>query len=384
MKTTIWPYIILSYASLFVYGFTENIRGPLFPDILSGFKVTDAVGSWMFAITSVSGFTASYSARFLLRRFERINVLRMAAFLSFVSIVGLCVSPNFGVFLFFSFLVGLSQGILALIPNILVPLGASQVLKQQLLSGLHSMYGLASFMAPLGIAALSALTHDWRWGLALASPLPLALFFYTLHKSHVPAPKKVPEEDLDRPMISTRHAAPQLFLASVVSFNVAAEVMLSSRLALFMRREHHSTPQEASLYVTYFFVGMLAGRLLFTVHKFSAPLLRQLSISLILTLLCLLAGLFYHPLFLPLCGLFIAPFYPLAISFISSEFTDDLDSAVSYMTATDCFMLIVMHLFIGKMTSLFDIKYALLAGAGFLVISFILTNTYTVFFPRRK
>ncbi|WII71491.1 MFS transporter [Bdellovibrio sp. 22V] len=385
MKTTAWPYIILSYMSLFVYGFTDNIRGPLFPEILANYKVSDTVGSWMFAMSSLSGFAASYLARHFLRKFDRKNVLQVAAIIAILALAGMAFSRNFAFFLTFSFISGISQGILALVPNILVPLAASAERKQQFLSGLHAMYGLASFLAPLAAAAVALATPNWRWTFLLAGLGPLFLFSYSLRAKHPLFDNEDRNETPPPPApTSHRHALPQIFLASMVSFNVAAEVLISSRLALYMRREMNYSLEAASLYVTYFFIGMLAGRLFFAAYKFSLPTRQQLSISLLSTAVLIVLGLFVHPLFLPLTGLAIAPFYPLSISFISSEFPEDLDSAISYMTAMDSFMLIVMHLTVGKLTQSFGIKQAFFSGLFFLLVSYFLTNTYAYFFHRRK
>ena len=50
----IWPLILISFASLFVFGISDNIRGPLFPEILKEFNISDSMGSLMFALSSLS------------------------------------------------------------------------------------------------------------------------------------------------------------------------------------------------------------------------------------------------------------------------------------------------------------------------------------------
>ena len=139
----------------------------------------------------------------------------------------------------------------------------------------------------------------------------------------------------------------------------------------------------AVFFATYFFVSMMLGRLLFAVLHFkrSAPFL--LSMSLILTALAILGGVYGHPILLALSGFTIAPFYPLAISWISSEFPEDLDTAVTYMMGTDSFMLIVMHLSVGKLTDLFSIHYAVLLALVFVMLSLVMVNSYRLVFRDR-
>ncbi len=176
---TIWPLILISYASLFVFGISDNIRGPLFPEILKEFNISDSMGSLMFALGSLSGFVASYFTRTLLRRYDRRSILQWACIGLMLTLLGLALSPNFYVFLVFSILFGLNSGIIGLVPNVLVPLGSSPEKRQQLLSGLHAMYGIASLIAPLLVAGISFASGSWRYTFAITALAPLSLFFYS-------------------------------------------------------------------------------------------------------------------------------------------------------------------------------------------------------------
>lgn len=378
----IWPLILISYASLFVFGLSDNIRGPLFPEILKEFNVSDSMGSLMFALSSLSGFVASYFARHLLRKFDRRSILQGACVGMSLTLIGLSVAPNFPLFLILSVLFGLNSGILGLVPNVLVPLGATAERKQQLLSGLHAMYGVASLLAPLFVAAVSFFTNSWRFTFLLTAIAPFSLYLYSIHKSHHPhhsKPKVTKEEHAEN---KKKNFKPQIFLAFMVSFAVAAEIMISSRLALYMRRVWNYDLEMSSIYVTFFFVALLAGRLLFTGITFNKTIRLQLSICLILTAMMYVLGLYIHPLFLAVAGFTIAPFYPLAISLISSEFPQDLDTAVSYMMATDSMMLALMHLLVGKLSDEFGIHLAIYSGVFFLTLSFFLVNSYQSFFKK--
>ncbi|MEN0057534.1 MAG: MFS transporter [Bdellovibrio sp.] len=348
------------------------------------FSVTDAQGSLMFALSNISGFIASYACRYLLRHYDRLTLLRAGAIGLTLSLWGLSSALWFWLFLFFSFGFGLSLGILGLIPNILVPLGSSSERKQRLLSGLHMMYGLSSLLAPLLAAAVEHLTGSWRWTFAVASLAPISLLLYSFHSSHHSLHTKSQISDEDRRAHRQRNLRPQLYLAVMLSFAVAAEIMVSSRLALYMQREWNFPMEKASLYVTYFFVAMMLGRMLFALIHFKHSARFHLSGSLITTAVLLLLGLYGHPLFLALTGFTIAPFYPLAISWISSEFPQDLDSAVSYMMTTDSLMLIVMHVVIGKLTDFFGIHNALLMGLFFLSASFALIHSYDWIFEKKE
>lgn len=379
----IWPYIFISYFSLFVFGLCDNVRGPLFPEILKAFAINDSVGSWMYALSSISGFISSYLARHLLRRYDRRTVLQGGAIALIISMLGLAMAPNFWCFLGFSFFFGLSLGIVGLIPNVLVPLGSSSEKKQQFLAGLHAMYGVASLLSPLLAAGVEWMTGSWRWTFVVATLAPLGLLIYSFHSSHDNLHKKSEYSAEFHKSNRKMNFKPQMYLALMVSFCVAAEIMVSSRLALYMRRSWHYDMEHSSLYVTYFFVCMLLGRSLFAFVKFPISIRNQLSISVASSTVMIGLGIFIHPLFLAGVGFTVAPFYPMSIAWISTKFPQDLDSAVSYMMTSDSVMLVVMHLSVGKLTDEVGISKALYLGPIFLLLSFILINTFEFFFEKK-
>ena len=380
----IWPFIIISYASLFVFGLTENIRGPLFPEVLKQFGVSNSLGSMMYVLSSISGLITSFGCRHLLRKYNRLIVLQSGCLGLIIALLGLAFAPNFSVFLGSSVLFGLSMGVIGLIPNILVPLGTTPATKQRMLAGLHTMYGVASLISPMFAALIQTSGGNWRTTFAFAAIGPLSLLIYSLSASHrnLHTVKIVSKEDYK--LNRSKNIKPQLYLALMLSFTVAAELMVSTRLALYMQQVHNYSMEHASIYVSYFFVAMMAGRFLFTVVPFKTSAPRLLQISLVLTALFFGLGFYVHPLFLALTGFSVAPFYPLAISWISSEFPEDIDTAVTYMMSMDAVMLITMQIGIGKLTDLLGIESALKIGTIFLPLSFLILSTYSLVFKKKK
>lgn len=384
MAPVIWPFILLSYASLFVFGISDNVRGPLFPEILKQFEVSDSVGSLMFALSACSTLIASYGSRKLLRRYDRLRVLRIGAISLTLSMWGMASAWSFLPFLVFSFCFGLSMGIIGLVPNILVSVGTPSIYKQRMLSGLHTMYGLASLMAPLLAATMERLTGNWRFSFLAASVAPLLLLIYSFSKSHKNLHKKAEFSLESHKANKKKNFKPQMFLALMLSLAVATEIMVSSRLALYMQRQWNFSMEHAALYVTYFFIAMMIGRFLFAMVHFRISPRSLLALSLGSSLLCMMIGLLWNPFYLSLLGFTIAPFYPLTISWISEQFPEDIDSAISYLMAVDSVMLITMHLGVGKLTDIYNIHTAFFLGIGFMLIGLVMVTAYPYFFKARS
>lgn len=150
----------VSFFSLFILGFGDNIRGPLFPEIIQSFNLSDSLAAWYFALSSFMSFVATYFVRKMKSVSELMNLLYLGVFCIFVSFTIQRFAPNYVVVLSGVVFFGLSVGFLAVAQNNLVIIGTSPKNRSRMLSYLHSMYGTASLLAPLFVAGLA--NHRWQ------------------------------------------------------------------------------------------------------------------------------------------------------------------------------------------------------------------------------
>ena len=193
----IWGYIVLAYLSLFALGMSDNIRGPLFPEILKNFAVSDTQGSIYYAISSFCGFLGSFLVRLLLRKWSRVRTLQFAIFLMSVGLIGMGSARDFAWLLVFSGVFGASLGIIGVVQNTLVSVGSSPAKRQQMLSGLHANYGIASFLAPLVVASVSAWLGSWRFVFWVVALVPIALLVGSFFWKEKKTEKKTPGERIN-------------------------------------------------------------------------------------------------------------------------------------------------------------------------------------------
>ncbi len=339
------------------------------------------MGSWIFALGSLSGFLSSMLSGHFLKRLDRRTILQITTLGLMFSLWGMALSQTFMLFLLFNITMAISLGVLAIIPNILVSLGSTPERKQQFLSGLHSMYGVSSFISPLLVAAVAGAHLKWQWSVGLASLGPMSLFLYSLHPSHLPHHKKpVFQESVKK---VSHYGKLPLYLTLILGMYGAAEILVGTRLALFMRRVWDYDLEQSSLCMTGFFLGLLLGRLLVSFIKFKMSYQLQLTLCLLGTAVCFILGLSVHPYFFMLSGLTMGPFYPIGITWISAEFPDDLDSAFSLVVGVEAVMLSSMHLMVGKVTDLWGIEMAFRLGFGFLGMSLLMVQGFN-WFKRRS
>lgn len=362
----------VSFLSLFIYGFGDNLRGPLFPEIIQSFGLSDSAASWYFALASLMSFVSS----FLVRKIKSISsllwLLYLGIFLVFLGFAIQHFAGDYTAVLVGSAFFGCSIGLLGMAQNNLVILGTSKKNRSRMLSILHSMYGLASLLAPLFVAWLS----DLRWQQTIYYFAWVALIFciggVILHfkKKESIAHFSQFQEHPDSKLAGWF----ELKISVAVSLYVIVEVMLGTRLALFMRRFFESDLHSSSLYVTGFFACLLIGRLLVSFSSFSLSTRTILIGSLLSSFVCILVGIFVHPLGLVVSGLTLGPFYPQSMAYISHLFPFKSTTIVSWTLAVQSIFIVVMHWGIGKLTDLVDLKLALLMAPLFLLVSFCIIH----------
>lgn len=378
----IWGYIVLAYFSLFALGLSDNIRGPLYPEILKAFQISDTQGAAFWGITSLLGFCGSFLVRFLLRHWSRIQTLQFASALMSSALFGMAWAPNFSWLLICAAVFGLSLGLVGVVQNVLVNLGSTQARRQQMLSGLHSTYGIASLLAPMTVAAMAAVFHSWRASFIAAGTIAALVFVGSLFAKNLHNTKA---QTSARPLMTSHffHHAGQTYVAFAMSLYVLVEILVASRLALYIRRDFAFDLTQSTYYVTLFFVCLLLGRLVFTFFHFRFATRTILSASLVASFIVIVIGISGYPLFLVLSGLTMAPFYPLCMAYISEHFKATLDSAISTTLAMAYIMTVVMHGLVGYLTDLYGISKALWVGPAALVLAFAVLNSFESLFRKK-
>lgn len=364
-----WSLIAAAYASLFALGIADNSRGPLFPEILLDLSLGDAAGSWMFAVTSAGVIAGSVGLRPLLRFLSPRRLLQLSLLGLGLALVGLGQSGSLAQLLGASLVMGVALGGLALGQNLLVQIATPLALQRRAFSGLHSMYGVASLLAPLAVAGGARLELDWRqvfmW---LALPCGLVALLTQLGgESARPAP--TPEEEE-----AARAAPPAPFvrgrlwtIAGLTGCCVVAELLLSTRIPLLLRRE--GVPrEEADLYLSAFFACLLLGRLVVTFVPFRGVGNRTLLATSITGALVLFGlGVSLEPRLLPLVALSVAPCFPVATALLSEEHPQLMERGMSLVMAVTSFLLVVAHTGVGYLSEAWTLRSALWVGPVALV-----------------
>ncbi len=366
--------IILSYLSLIVFGICDNSRGPLYSSIIAEFQIDNSSGAFFFSLGSISGLLTGISSIFFIDRINKKYLWLLSSLGLFGTFLVIGMSSSIKQVFLGSFLFGITAGLLGILPNAIVPKVTNIHNRQRILSGLHSMYGISSLIAPSLIAFLLTQNFSWRQSFQIISIAPLGLFiFLLLCPQHFFYIKEYGESAEDKEFDYKIFLNKKLVnLCLVLSFAVLAEVLISSRLVYYLEDAKGLSTPEASMYLSYFFLFLLLGRILFGLVKFKVVLDRQIYFLIFASFMAILLGQIYHFFCFSLAGFFIAPLYPLVSTKLAESFSFKVDKIMSFAVSINSLSLASMHLFIGKMTDLFTIKYSFLFSLLFLLLSFIL------------
>ncbi|MEK6556297.1 MAG: MFS transporter [Bdellovibrionota bacterium] len=371
MRSAVYiPYIIFGYLSLFTLGLLDNARGPYFPDIASSLDLSDTKASFLFVTTSFVSFLMGRTVPSLMKKLSLLNLLRIGHFSMAAGILSMAWITNLTTLIVAAAVFGIGFGTVNVAQNVLIFDGATASTKRQLLSGLHSFYALASLFSPLIISLLASEGLDWRRGLIFFSAVPLLAFVYSFFC-----------QEQEHTSGRQRGDLPAQFRKDVLAFGlglgfyVLAEVLLCTRMVLFLEREHGLAIQVSAIYLSLFFVFMFVGRLLFTLVKFKNLTNRDIiRVSLALSTVCFVLGLIISPLFLALSGLFMGPIFGVSIDYSSQIFSYAATQALSSVLALQALAIVCMHFFVGFITEHFGIKNAMLLGPLFMGLSFLIVQ----------
>ena len=361
------PYVVFGYLSLFTLGLLDNARGPFFPDLSTSLELSDSKASFLFVTTSLVSFFIGRAVPFFLKKISLLNLTRLAHLIMGLGFFALAWTYDFKTLVLAAALFGVGFGTINVSQNILILDGSTARTRRRLLSGLHSIYALASLLSPLVVSLLYSNGFDWRTSMMLMSLAPL-IALVSSFSCH------------NQPHVSGSEAAelPARFRFDVILFSIGAgfyviaELLLSSRLVLFLQRQHGWAPQEASLLLSGFFIAMFISRLFFTFRE----LKNIQNIQIMKVALCFSAVFFYlavafSPYFFVVVGLFMGPIFGVSIDYVSEIFSYASSRAIASVLAIQSLVIVSMHYIIGLITESLGIQVAMLLGPLFIGLSYL-------------
>jgi len=367
------------FLAFFLFGFTDNLKGPTLPAMLAELNINFGMGGNIFFGEYLGFLIATLVTGLLADRFGLKIVILLAGICLFVGVGGYS-SFNLPILLSASlFVLGLGLGAFELGPNAII-VNLHHERKGLFLNLMSVLHGLGSLLAPLFAGWLFTLGSSWRtiyrWDILLIVLFILLFSFLRFPK----AGEKVELDFLHLPQIAFRGQLPWFHL--VIALYVAAEISIASWLVTFLQHMRGATVTTSTQLLSLFFAALMAGRLLggFFVHRIGY--LRSIFFASLGGLICLLTGLFgpaQLSILLPLTGFFFSIIFPTITAAVSDSHVENVNTVLGILFTFAGLGGLFGPWLVGWGSDLFGLQ------AGFIIISiFTALLSVSIFILMRK
>lgn len=362
-------FIILTvtiFVGFFIFGFSENIKGPAIPRVQSDFRLNEMQIGLLLALNSLGYLLACSYTSWLSKKIG----LKLTNILCFVSMafagILIWISPNYVTFSGSYFIMYLGNGMLEIALGVM----AAKIFTRNtgtMMSLSHFFYGLSSMIAPLlatGLmgARLNGHVLGWRGtylvvlGASLIPVIP-ALF------------GKYPDEDENTAgRISFKEYVrdPVAWLVVfILSFGVTCEMAVGGWLVNFLEKSYGFTTSSAAAVLSWFFVSFTLSRLLLGPVIDKIGFVKSLLIVSAFSGAAIIAGvLLGRPgvFLLAAAGFGIGPIYPAVMALLAKVFPRNIDTAMTFTLTLMGISIVVGNFLVGAITDLFKGIFTMTSG----------------------
>jgi FHS family glucose/mannose:H+ symporter-like MFS transporter len=322
-KTTIFLLTAGCFLAFFVFGFTDNLKGPTLPAMLAELNFSYGTGGNIFFGEYLGFLIATLITGILADRFGLKSVILLAGVFLGIGISGYSAFSSAILLSGSLFIIGMGLGALELGPNAII-VSLHHKRKGLYLNLMSVLHGLGSLLAPLFAGWLLSLSVSWRvvyrWDLALVALFVVIFIFLRFPK----AEEKSQIDFRHIPQIAFKGDLPWFYVA--ICFYVAAEIGMGSWLVTFLQDVREVSVAASSQALSLFFAMVMVGRFIGGFFVQRIGYLRSILLVTIGGLLCVTIGLFGPRetfFLLPMTGFFLSIVFPTLTAAVSDIHTEN-------------------------------------------------------------
>jgi FHS family glucose/mannose:H+ symporter-like MFS transporter len=330
-RTTILLLTAGCFLSFFVFGFTDNLKGPTLPSMLAELKISYGTGGNIFFSEYLGFLIATLITGILADRFGLKSVILLAGVFLGFGVSGYSFFQTPQLLSSSLFVLGLGLGALELGPNAII-IRLHRERKGLYLNLMAVLHGLGSMVAPLFAALLLSVSISWRiiyrWDILLIALFVLLFIFLRFPK----AEEKTQLNFRRVPQIAFKEKLPWFYAA--ITFYVAAEIGLASWLVTFLQKFHNISVAASNQSLALFFAMLMLGRLLGGFFVQRIGFIRSILYMTFGALFCAGVGLLGSgnlAVLLPITGLFLSIMFPTFTAAVSDKYTENTNTILGVL-----------------------------------------------------
>jgi MFS transporter, FHS family, glucose/mannose:H+ symporter len=317
------------FFAFFIFGFTDNLKGPTLPAMLAEMNINYGVGGNIFFSQYVGFLIATLLTGILADRFGLKLVILLAGVCLALGVGGYSTFRTVSLLSTSLFVIGLGLGAFELGPNaVIVSLYHRQ--KGLYLNLMAVMHGLGATLAPLFAGWLFSLDVIWRaiyrWDLVLIGVFIILSIFLRFPK----AQESTSLDFSNVPRVAFKDRMPLYYLA--IMLYVAAEIGVASWLVIYLQEIRGVSVLLSNQALALFFAMLMAGRLFggFFVHR--VGYLRSVLVAAFCALVSISIGTFTNlSFFLPLTGFFFSIIFPTITATVSDTHKENVNTLLGLL-----------------------------------------------------
>ncbi|GAB2543666.1 MFS transporter [Gracilibacillus alcaliphilus] len=349
--------LIVIFGGFFIFGISENIKGPALPDMQNELALTDGTLGILLAINSFGFFLACTYTSWLIAKIgaKTTNVLTFA--LMALSGVFIYFSSNFTSLVIAYFLLYIGNGMLEIGLAIL----AARLFTKNtgtMLNLSHFFFGVGSTVAPIAAAHLmgweiSSTILGWRGMYLIMMSLSLLPIIPVLLSKF---PKEQGSETEERTSFKKLTKDPIAWLiVFALTMGVTVELGIAAWLVNYLVRVNEWSLADASGLLSLFFFMFMISRLVL------GPLTDRIGYAPSIIIFSLVAGvLSLFPIFMgdktavlfAIAGFGVGPIYPTMMALIAKQYRSGTDAAITFVVVMIGVGGIISNLLIGYIIEL--------------------------------
>ena len=332
-KNTIWLMTSGAFFAFFVFGFSDNLKGPALPALLQDLHFSYSMGGTILLGAYVGFMIATLSTGFLADVVGQKVVLIMAGICLALGVIGFSGFQEPLLLTLSMTVLGFGLGSVELGCNsLIVKMHSSD--KGRYLNLMAVMHGMGSMIAPLYAGWLLVGNLSWRsiyrWDLILIILL-IAIFSLL----GFPKFEKNTSEKLDFKKIGKTAFRPQmLWYYAAITVYVCIELGIASWIVEFLQKERGFNVTNSTQALSIFFGLIMIGRFVGSFFIERLGYLKSIMISALCASACVgfaLFGPLQFSFFLPVSGFFLSIIFPTITAAASDAHSENINTLLGLL-----------------------------------------------------
>jgi len=353
--------IVCSLLSLLISAFLDNIRGPLLPYFSRVLGRPYGEMSWLLSLGNLAAVATNLCLIPLVARSGTLRIAKRIWVISVVAVATAFVVSSFAGLMAWAVLIGVAISGMGSVCNLLMILGTDASHRARGFSGLHVMYGLGSFVAPLAVAATLSKSVGWQVVL-WPSLLGLAVWIVLLGRADDGSFRPAAEPKPFRP------DAGAFWLVGTFCLYVVGEVTVSTWLSAYLVEARGLTIPESTSYLSGFFVLMTGSRLLCSMFLRQEGEVLVVGGSLLAAVVFFCLGMRGWSWAFSLTGIF-GPVFPVLLARLSRRYGSNSERLTLWVLMSTQLSLGISQFVVGNLTDRFGVGTSYWVAPGILVLT---------------